>query len=178
MKTSVFIACSLDGYIARANGALDWLPSEGETEGAEDYGYRDFFDSVDALVMGRFSFEKVLSFGKWPYGDKPIVVLSRQALKIPGAISESVSSMAPDPGAVVAALEAQGAKHLYIDGGKTIQGFLQAGLIDVMMVTYIPILIGDGIPLFGPLKKDIKLHHLETRSFDTGLVQSRYALNP
>lgn len=176
MKASVFIACSLDGYIARTDGGLDWLPSGEEDVRGEDYGYQAFFNSVDAVVMGRISFEKVLTFEKWPYGGKPVVVLSHKALNIPSAVSESVSSMGSDPKAVVQILAARGAEHLYIDGGKTIQGFLDAGLIDTVIITRIPILLGGGISLFGTLKQDIPLRHIETRAYASGFVQSEYAV--
>ncbi len=176
MNATVFIACSLDGYIARADGALDWLPSSEAEAGVEDYGYTDFMDSVDVLVMGRMSFEKVLSFEKWPYGMKPVVVLSRRMLRLPKEVPECVSLMAPDLPIVMETLSARGEKHLYVDGGKTIQGFLDAGLIDTLIITRIPILLGEGIPLFGPLKKDIRLQHIETCAFDSGFVQSRYAV--
>lgn len=177
MKASVFIATSLDGYIARENGDIDWL-SVAEGEGSdEDYGYQDFIDSVDILVMGRNSYEKVLSFGQWPYGNKPVVVLTSRSLKIPDDLAETVEAKSSSPAELVKQLSERGARHAYIDGGKTIQGFLAAGLIQQIIITRIPILIGGGIPLFGPLNKDIKLRHIETRSFASGLVQSRYEVS-
>ena len=174
MKASVFIATSLDGYIARDNGDIDWLSGADGEGSAEDYGYQEFMDSVDVLVMGRNSFEKVLTFGKWPYGNKQVVVLSSGSLQIPDDIAGSVEHRSSSPGELVKELSVRGAKHLYIDGGKTIQGFLAAGLIQQIIITRIPILIGNGIPLFGPLITDIKLRHIETRTFASGLVQSRY----
>jgi dihydrofolate reductase len=174
MKASVYIATSLDGYIARENGDIDWLAAGDSEESGEDYGYHEFVDSVDVLVMGRHSYEKVLSFGKWPYGNKPVVVLSSRALHIPSDIAQTVESKSGSPAEVVKQLAERGAKHLYIDGGQTIQGFLNASLIQQLIITRIPILIGRGIPLFGPLNRDLKLRHIETRSFATGLVQSRY----
>ncbi len=178
MKASAYIAISLDGYIARENGDLDWLPgSDGssESEGSgEDYGYKEFMDSVDVLVMGRNTYEKVLSFGvKWPY-DKPVVVLSSGPVTIAEDISGSVESKSCSPAELVEELSERGAKHLYIDGGKTIQRFLDAGLIQQIIIAKIPVLIGSGIPLFGPLEKDIKLKHIETQSFANGIVQSKY----
>lgn len=182
MKASVFIATSLDGFIARENGDLDWLPqpqAEGQGNG-EDYGFQEFMDSVDVLVMGRHTFEKVLSFekalsfGHWPYGDKRVVVLSSRPIAIPSNLPETVEAKSCSPAELVRQLSEQGAQHLYIDGGKTIQGFLNAGLIQQIIITRVPVLIGSGIPLFGSLDKDVKLQHIETRSFATGLVQSRY----
>jgi len=175
MQTSAYIATSLDGFIARENGELDWLPAGGG-EGGEDYGYKAFMETVDFLVMGRNTYEKVLTFGEWPYGDKPVVVLSTRALSIPSHLARTVETMSCSSSEVVSRLSARGAKHLYIDGGKTIQGFLNAGLIQRLIITRIPVLIGRGIPLFGPLTRDVKLLHLETRQFSSGLVQSTYEI--
>ena len=179
MRASVYIAISLDGFIARTNGDLDWLPGSGD--GAEDseasggdLGYGDFLASVDVLVMGRHSFEKVLSFGPWPYEDKRVVVHSRKPVDIPPDISTTVEWKSSAPHALVAQLVKDGAQHLYVDGGKTIQGFLRAGLIQHLIITTIPVLIGDGIPLFGRLESDVMLRHLATTALPNGFVQSRY----
>ncbi len=174
MKTSVYIATSLDGFIARENGEIDWLPGGGSEESGEDYGYKEFMATVDILVIGRNTYEKVLTFSEWPYGNKPVVVLSGRSLRIPQHIAQSVEAMTCSPSELVGRLSGRGAKHLYIDGGKTIQGFLNAGLIQRLIITRIPILIGSGIPLFGPLVRDIKLRHIETRQFSDGLVRSTY----
>ena len=162
VKTSVFVAASLDGFIARRDGGLDWLGDSG-AEDAEDYGYREFIDSIDALIMGRNTFEKSLSFGAWPYQDKRVVVLTRRALDIPAALTKAVAASAEAPRELVTRLSAQGASHLYVDGGITIQRFLAAGLIDEITITRIPVLLGAGIPLFGPTGGDIPLRHLATR---------------
>ena len=175
MKASVFIATSVDGFIARPNGDVDWLPNGGNEDGEEDYGYQEFMESVDVLVMGRNTYELVLTFGSWPYGEKPVVVLSsRRQLNIPEHIAGTVESMSAPPREVVRRLAERGAKHLYIDGGKTIQGFLAEGLIQQLIITRVPILIGSGIPLFGSIPQDIKLQHIATRTFESGLVQTRY----
>jgi len=178
MKASVYIATSLDGFIARANDALDWLPTgEGENAGEEDYGYQEFMDSVDYLVMGRSTYNVVLGFGgEWPYGEKRIVVLSSRPVEIPAGISATVEWMSGPPDEIVRRLSERGVNHLYIDGGQTIQRFLAKGLIQQLIITRVPVLIGDGIPLFGPLPHDVKLQHIETRSFANGLVQSRYEI--
>ena len=174
MKISVYIATSLDGFIARENGDLDWLPgSEGQSDD-EDYGYQQFMESVDVLVMGRHTYEMVLGFGEWSYGEKPVIVLSSKSVDIPEAIKETVASKSCSPAELVEELRRAGAKHLYIDGGKTIQGFLNADLIQEMIITKIPVLIGNGIPLFGKLDQDKKLELIENRSFDNGFVQSKY----
>src|SRR3972149_6345223 len=121
VKVSVYIATSLDGFIARENGNLDWLLPGGGGENREDYGYKAFIDTVDALVMGRNTYEKVLTFSDWPYGTKPVVVLSSRSLAIPAHIAKSVETISCTPTELVSRLAARGAKHLYIDGGKTIQ---------------------------------------------------------
>ena len=181
MKATVYIATSLDGFIARADGGLDWLPgaetsAEPDTEGSgdgEDYGYAAFMESIDTLVMGRNTYEMVLGFGDWPY-QVPVVVLSSRPLEVPAELRGRVEVLSGTPGEVVAQLAARGAESLYIDGGVTIQRFLEAGLIQRLIVTRVPVLIGGGIALFGPLQKDIPLRHVETRSFPSGLVQSVY----
>ena len=176
MKLSVYIATSLDGFIARKNGDLDWLPgSDGEGDG-EDYGFHQFMESVDTLVMGRNSYEMVLSFGEWPYGEKRVIVLSSNEIEIPENLAKNVASRSCSPIELVDELLESGAKHLYIDGGKTIQGFLNAGLIQEIIITRVPVLLGSGIPLFGALDSDKKLHHLETHSFENGFVQSKYKI--
>jgi dihydrofolate reductase len=168
------VATSLDGFIARENGALDWLPTPGSEVGAEDYGYAAFVDSVDVLVLGRRTYETALGFEPWPYAHKRVVVLSRGALAIPTAIAASVERMSGAPGEILRRLSERGAEHAYVDGGRTIQGFLEAGLIQQLILTRIPLLIGRGIPLFGSLPRDLALRHLETRAYPDGLVQSRY----
>jgi dihydrofolate reductase len=172
MKASVFIATSLDGFIARPDGALDWLPADG----GEPHGYNEFIATVDALVIGRKTFETVLTFDAWPYEKKPVIVLSNTILelKVPsGAVCEVMAGI---PHEIVARLIQRGMKHLYIDGGVTIQGFLRAGLIQRLVITRIPVLLGSGIPLFGFLSQDIRLQHLATRSYPSGMVQSEYVI--
>lgn len=180
MRGSVYIATSLDGFIARKNGDLDWLPgSDGSADQTgEDFGYQEFMNSIDVLVMGRNTFEMVLSFGVWPYGDKRVIVLSSKSLKLPDHLPATVEASACTPAELFHSLSQQGHQNAYIDGGNTIQRFLQAGLIQEMIITRIPVLIGQGISLFGPLNKDIAIQHLETLTFENGLVQSKYAVHP
>ena len=176
MKISVFIAVSVDGFIARTNGDLDWLPgSDGPTaDDGEDYGYGSFISSVDVLVVGRHSFEKVLSFLKWPYKDKFVVVLSRKPVNIPDHLKKTVDWKCCSPSDLVKQLSDEGFSHIYVDGGKTIQGFLSGGIVQQLILTTVPILIGRGIPLFGSVAQDIRLQHIETKSFSSGFVQTRY----
>ncbi len=174
-EAAVFIATSLDGYIARADDDIDWLERPG---GEGDYGYAAFMASVDALVMGRRTYEKVRTFGTWPYGKKRVVVLSSGEVVIPEAIRPHVEVRGGAPADVLRALGAEGVRRVYVDGGQTIQHFLRAGLVRELILTRIPVLLGAGIPLFGPLGGDIELTHVETQAFPNGLVQSRYRIPP
>lgn len=169
MTASVFVGVSVDGFLARPNGDLDFLPHD-----VEPHGYDEFIASVDVIVIGRKTFEKVLSFGGWAYGKKRVVVLSRHPLDFSGIRGGVVEQMSGSPAEIAARLSAAGAQHLYIDGGITIQRFLQAGLIQRLVITRVPVLIGEGIPLFGPLPHDLRLHHITTRQYPSGLVQSEY----
>ena len=170
MTISIFIGTSLDGFIARPNDDLDWLPAGG----GEPHGYDEFMASVDALVIGRKTFEKVLTFGDWPYGDKRVVVLSSRPVDLSVVRGGRAEQISGTPAEIVAQLAASGAHHLYIDGGITIQRFLRAGLIQRLIITRVPVLIGEGIPLFGSLPHDVRLQHISTRHFPSGLVQSEY----
>ncbi len=170
MSVSVFIGTSVDGFIARTNGALDFLP-EG---GGEPHGYKEFIASVDAIVIGRKTFETVLAFDTWPYGDKRVVVLSSRPVDLSAVRGGVVEQMGGPPAEIVSQLAARGIHHLYIDGGVTIQGFLRAGVIQRLIITRVPVLIGEGIPLFGSLPHDIRLRHIATRHYPSGLVQSEY----
>ncbi len=169
MTASVFIGTSVDGFIARANDDLDFLPPGG----GEPHGYNEFIASVDAIVIGRKTFEKVLTFGDWPYGNKRVVVLSSRPIDL-SVVRGVVEQMAGQPAEIVAQLAARGIHNLYIDGGVTIQRFLRAGAIHRLIITRVPVLIGEGVPLFGALPHDIRLRHVATRHFPSGLVQSEY----
>lgn len=172
MKGSVFVGTSLDGFIARPDGALDFLPDE-----PEPHGFEEFFASVDALVWGRKTYDVVRGFDTWYHGDKPVFVLSSRELEPPpaGAVVERMSG---NPADIVVALEARGIGHIYVDGGETIQRFLRAGLIQRLIITRVPVLIGSGIPVFGPLDHDVLLTHVATRHYPSGLVQSEYEVGP
>ncbi len=174
IRFSAFIATSLDGYIARKNGSLDWLPGSDGNETGDEHGFAEFFASVDMLVMGRKTYETVLTFKEWPYRGKRVIVLSGGYPKSPKRLGEEVEGTSASPIELAHQLEASGTSHVYVDGGKTIQGFLDAGLIHDMTITRVPILIGEGIPLFGSLGQDIRLTHVETKAWPSGLVQSRY----
>jgi dihydrofolate reductase len=177
IKASVFIATSLDGFIARANGDLDWLTEAQSTSTEQDYGYQEFMDTVDTIVLGRNTFELVLTFDTWPYSGKKVVVLSSKPSAVPSHLVDEVEWLSLPPQRLAEHLAARGATHLYVDGGKTIQGFLRAGLIDELTITRGPILIGTGVPLFGSLNHDVRLTHIATRQFENGFVQSNYRVS-
>ena len=168
MQASVFVGTSLDGFLARLDHTYDFLL----VGGGEPQGYREFMESVDTLVLGRKTYDVVSAKSPWAYGDKPVIVLSGSALKSPPP-RVPVERMSGEPHEIWAKLEARGLKHLYVDGGITIQRFLAAGLIHRIVVTRVPVLIGTGIPLFGSVPKDIRLKHIGTRSF-SGMVQSEH----
>ena len=174
-ECAVFVGVSLDGFIARPNGDLDWLMGEGGGESAE-YGYNEFIAGIDAIVMGRRTFEKVLTFDKWYYGNKRVVVLSHHPLdlSVVQARGGVIELMAGSPATIVSKLATSDARHLYVDGGITIQQFLRAGLIHRLIISRLPVLIGEGIPLFGSLPCDIRLRHIATRNYPGGMVQSEY----
>jgi dihydrofolate reductase len=169
VTASVFIGTSLDGFIARPNGDLDFLPPGG----GEPHGYDEFMATVDALVIGRKTFETVLAFDKWPYGKKPVFALSTHPLA-PAPVGAVLERKSGAPAEIVSQLAARGLRHIYVDGGITIQRFLEVGLIQRLIITRVPVLIGSGIPLFGAVPRDIVLKHIATRQYASGLVQSEY----
>ena len=168
MLCSVFVGTSLDGFIARRNGALDFLPDT-----HEPHGYDEFIATIDCHVIGRATFEFVASYPGWAYGEKPVFVLSSRPLDF-SAIRGRVEQMSGDPVEIAAQLSARGFKHAYVDGGVTVQRFLSGGLINHITVTRVPVLIGEGIPLFGSLPQDVKLRHIATQTYPSGLVKSEY----
>ncbi|MEM9093276.1 MAG: dihydrofolate reductase family protein [Cyanobacteria bacterium P01_F01_bin.53] len=174
-KVSVFIATSLDGFIARKDGTLDWLDAaNANVPDGEDCGYQAFIETVDVLVMGRNTYEKVMTFGSWPYGNLPVVVLSRNPTTLSPPPADTVTYSDEMPKALCDRLSREGINHIYLDGGTTIQRFLSAGLVDELLITVIPILLGDGKPLFGQLPRDTALTCLNTKRFEFGFVQMHY----
>lgn len=174
MSGHVFIGASLDGFIARGDGDIAWLTRYA----SEDYGYNPFIDAMDGIVMGRGSYEKVATFDPWPY-PKPVVVLSKalRDTELRADLIGKVRISRLSPAETMEDLRRKGWRRAYIDGGKVIQSFLREGLIADLVVTWIPILLGGGIPLFGPLEKDVTLRHVGTTSYPSGLVQSKYEVS-
>jgi dihydrofolate reductase len=173
----VFIATSLDGYIARPDGDIGWLLARDDPQ--EDHGYAAFIADKDAIVMGRGSYEKVATFDPWPY-DRPVFVLSRQlaGTPVPDRLRGKVRFADLAPLDAMRALEQEGVRRVYVDGGQVVQAFLRAGLIEDMVITTVPVLIGAGRKLFGELPGDRDLALVASRSFPSGLVRSTYRLLP
>lgn len=163
----VFIGTSVDGYIARADGDLEWLTSRGEQAG--DTGYDDFIAEVDTVVLGRNTYQQVLRFDEWPYGQRAVHVVSTS---LGGQDPRVTVHRTID--ALVGALAAAGAKRVYLDGGTMIQSCLERGLVTELTITTVPVLIGGGAPLFGALAHDIDLAHIRTTVLPAGLVQTTY----
>ncbi len=172
---SVFIAASVDGFIARLDGDIEWLhkPEYASTD-KTGLSYDEFMKTIDVIVMGRKSFEKALTFEPWPYEQTPVIVLSSRKVAIPDHLHEMVTVENRLPQELVSRLASDGSTHVYVDGGVTVQGFLQARLINEITITHIPVLLGGGIPLFGSIGLEVSLSHLGTTSSSNGFVQTRY----
>jgi dihydrofolate reductase len=172
-KCIVFVAKSLDGFIAGENGELDWLNTVPNPE-QNNMGYTELMQEIDAIVMGRNTFETVAGFGgEWPYA-KPVFVLSRSLREIPEALQSKVSLLSGSPQDVIAQINAAGHQKLYIDGGRVVQDFLRADLIDELRITTIPILLGKGVSLFAELSVPLLFNHVKTEVFLGQIVQSCY----
>lgn len=171
----IFIATSLDGFIARDNGDIEWL-LEHDASG-EDHGYNDFIKDIDAIIIGRGTFEAVRDMKPWFYS-RPVLVLSATLAdqSVPDDLTGKVRFTGKSPQQAMAMLETEGCRRVYVDGGRVIQSFLLDGLVSDLVVTRVPILLGSGRPLFGPLTRDIRLAHVSTRAFSSGLVQSTYTI--
>lgn len=174
-KGYVYIATSVDGFIARTDGRIDWLPTDSELQN-ESHGFETFIESIDAIVMGRETFETVCGFQPWPY-KQPVFVLSQNLdlIDIPDSLRDKVSVVRSVQKALALA-DQNGWLRLYVDGGLTIQSFLKVGAIAELTITRIPILLGQGRPLFGAVTADVRLNHVATRIFPSGLVQSHYRI--
>lgn len=177
-RCSAFVATSLDGFIARPGGEIDWLDAlRAVVPDGEDCGFAAYMARVDALVMGRVTFEQVCTFDPWPYGSTHVYVLSRSLDTIEVPRNAHASLHACDPAMLVEQAGRDGRKSLYIDGGLTIRSFIDAGLLDEITITTVPVLLGAGRPLFGTAAA-VPLALLETRAWPFGFVQCRYALRP
>jgi dihydrofolate reductase len=167
-RTSAFCGVSLDGFLARPDGSIDWLtPFEGEA-----HGYAEFFATIDTLVIGRKTYDFARTLEPWPYGGKRCVVLTHRP--IAGVYGER--AFAAEPPAVLAQLASEGARHVYVDGGTVIRAFLAAGLLDELTMTIVPVLIGCGLPLFGGVVRESGLALDEVIRLGERMVQLRYRL--
>lgn len=175
ITTHVFIAISLDGFIAREDGDIKWLLQRDDPN--EDHGYEAFIADKDMIVMGRGTYEKALTLDSWPY-DRPVLVLSKQLAdaKVPEALMGKVRFSGRAPKDAIEKLAEQNVRQVYVDGGQLVQSFLRDGLVADMVITTVPVLLGSGRPLFGALPEDIDLKLVSSRSFPSGLVQSSYQL--
>jgi len=179
VRCSVYVATSVDGYIAGPDGAIDWLARpEYRPEHLEGLSYEAFIATVDGLVMGRHTFETVQGFTPWPYEGVPVTVLTGKPLSVPPTLADRVAVDGGEPADVVRRLADKGHRQLYVDGGITIQRFLAAGLVDSIIITQIPILLGAGIPLFGPTCPETPLSLTDTAVSKNGMVQFAYRVHP
>lgn len=172
MANIVYIATSLDGFIARKDGNIDWL-MESPNPDNSDYGFSSFMDRIDGILMGRSTFETVSGFGQWPY-TKPVFVLSSSMKEMPAGFEEKASLISGDLGGIIELLSKKGIENIYVDGGKTIRSFLEQDLIDELIITRFPTLLGSGIPLFGEMKNEIKFRLVNTEILNEDLVKSTY----
>jgi dihydrofolate reductase len=172
MRTVIYIATSLDGFIARPDGDIKWLINIPNPDNS-DFGYSEFIAGIDAILMGRNTYEAALSFESWIY-NRPVFVLSNILENVPQELKNKVELINGDLKDILNHLEAKGIKNLYIDGGKTIQSFLKEDLIDEMIITTVPILLGEGIPLFGHLDNDLRFKCEKVEFISEYLVKHYY----
>lgn len=185
MKCSVFIATSADGYIATVDGGVDWLETAGRSDvdldEQSDMGFNSFIASVDCMIMGRGCMEKLASFNltpeQWPYGNIRIIALSNSLKKVPDNLKGRVELYSGDISTLIAELERAEFKHAYIDGGYTITSFLNERLINEITITQAPVLLGNGKPLFGVTRYQIKLKNAQATSFANDFVQLKYEVD-
>jgi dihydrofolate reductase len=185
MKCSVYIATSADGYLATPNGSVDWLSEAGDQDADmsqnPDMGFNDFIGSVDCMIMGRKCMETISGFNlepeQWPYGDIKIYVLSNSVKVAPENVNNKVKMYSGDILDLMNQLESDGYKHAYIDGGTTITSFLNHQLINEITITKAPIILGDGLPLFGKINAKIKLEKSEAITFPNDFIQIKYSVS-
>lgn len=185
MKCSVFIATSMDGFIAKKDGNVDWLNTAGNgkaiTGENADMGLNDYLSSVDCMIMGRKCMDMISSMNltpeQWFYGDLKIIVLSNTLKEAPENLKDKVVMYSGDLETLISNLENEGYQHAYIDGGTTIQAFINLEMINELTITKAPVLLGEGIPLFGKTVKDIKLEAGEVVAFPNDFIQIKYKVN-
>jgi len=171
MKTTVYVGTSLDGFIADKDGNLDWLLKFNNEEVGKSY--EEFISAIDAIVVGRGTFETVLTFPSWPYEQK-VFLLSNSIKDVPETVRGKVTILSMKPKELLSYLAGEGFSNIYVDGGKVIQSFLKEDCIDELIITMVPVLIGNGIPLFGDLDSKVEFNHVHTTVSSNGLVKSHY----
>lgn len=183
MKCSAYIATSADGFIARADGRVDWLETAGNPDAGEGEGYIDFttyMATVDCMIMGRKCMEMISSFDlspdQWPYGTTKIIVLSNTLKTPPENLKDKVEMYSGDLVALLNRLETEGYQSAYIDGGTTIQAFINLGRLNEIVITQLPVLIGEGVPLFGKTLRDVKLTKAQAVVCPSNFIQIRYQI--
>lgn len=172
-RVTVFIATSLDGFIARKDGDINWLHEQAPLPDGDDAGFSALMARIDYLVMGRNTYETVLSFGEWPYS-KPVIVMSQSLTEIPAQLQDRVSLSREAPSALLQRLTDEDCGEIYLDGGLLIQAWLREQLVSDLIITRLPVLLGEGRALFGALERDIKLQLISNKHWDNGFVQSHY----
>ena len=172
MKVTYYVAASLDGYIAKPDGDVSWL--EELNIPPEEAGYEEFFSTVDALVMGRGTYDIIYAFGAWPYGEKPVWVCSNSVIKeLKGANLQRETSLED----AISSARKLGVKHLWlVGGGKLAASFLRLSLVTDISVALMPIVLGEGIPLFGSLSQSIRLRQVACESHKSGFTQIEYKI--
>jgi len=171
MKAFVYIGTSLDGFIARTNGDIEWLVQYANDEAIQ--AYEEFISKIDAVVIGRGTFDKVLTFPSWPY-EKKVFVLSNTLKKLPAIVENKAILLSLSPADTLKKLSQEGYTNVYVDGGLVIQNFLKADLIDELIISKVPIIIGSGIPLFADVKQGLLFQHVKTEVQSNELVRSYY----
>ena len=172
MKTVAYVATSLDGYIADSEGGVDWLNEIPNPE-KSDYGFADFISGIDAILMGGNTFRVVQSFGLWPY-DKIVYVLSNTISEVPSGYEDRIRLISGPIDTVLEQVRNEAGPNIYVDGGRVIQSCLAAARLSQLIVTTVPVLLGQGIPLFAPSDRRIRLRHTKTEVLGAGLVKSTY----
>ncbi|MCQ1536498.1 dihydrofolate reductase [Methanosarcina sp. KYL-1] len=178
-RIKLYVACSLDGFIARKDGSIDWLPDAGESSGSEtDYGYSEFYASIGTVLMGRKTYEQVLGFGfPWPYGDKKTYVFTRQTGEGGPSIrhEKNVEFVSGDIGEFVRKLKENTEEDIWLVGGsQIIRVFLEQGLLQDLIIFVVPVILGGGIPLFERIGKEIGLRLVGTKRYEGGVVRVEY----
>jgi dihydrofolate reductase len=167
-KISIYIASSIDGYIAREDGGLDWLDCAGGFD--EDYGFCSFLDSIDAVILGRKTYEVPVAVNEWPYKGKRVIVLSRTL----NSVKKEAELFSGDVTDLIAKVHSEGIRHIWIDGGVTIAQFLKSSLIDQIIISIIPVILGSGIRLFNPTSKELSCRLVFAKGYPSGLAQVCY----